>query len=162
MPEENPSVWLAKKVCEGRTDFEKHLAPAARRTSLTEEDIGAVRAFSRVLPTTASCLTKHNVHILEKYMNFRSEKWFYFRTMLVPIQSSWLTKEKYCTTIDHPSYSSDLCPCDYHMFGPLKDALKGDDPAIMLLFKPSCAIGLKHTLILCTITVLKKNSQCVV
>lgn len=74
MPEENPSVWLAKKVCEGRTDFEKTSRARRRLTSLTEEDIGAVRAFSRVLPTTASCLTKQNVHILEKYMNFRSEK----------------------------------------------------------------------------------------
>jgi histone-lysine N-methyltransferase SETMAR len=27
--------------------------------------------------------------------------------------------------LDHPPYSPDLSPCDYHVFGPLKKTLKG-------------------------------------
>jgi histone-lysine N-methyltransferase SETMAR len=27
--------------------------------------------------------------------------------------------------LEHPAYSPDLAPCDYHLFGPLKDALRG-------------------------------------
>jgi hypothetical protein len=30
----------------------------------------------------------------------------------------------YWTALEHPSYSLDLSPCDYHMFGPLKEALQ--------------------------------------
>lgn len=29
------------------------------------------------------------------------------------------------TTLEHPPYSPDLSPCDYHLFGPLKEALGG-------------------------------------
>ena len=29
------------------------------------------------------------------------------------------------TVLEHPAYSSDLAPSDYHLFGPLKDALRG-------------------------------------
>jgi len=40
-----------------------------------------------------------------------------------------LTEEKlahlYWTALQHPPYSPDLSPCDYHMFGPLKEALGG-------------------------------------
>ena len=28
-------------------------------------------------------------------------------------------------TLDHPPYSPDLSPCDFHMFGPLKEAFEG-------------------------------------
>jgi histone-lysine N-methyltransferase SETMAR len=27
--------------------------------------------------------------------------------------------------LDHPPYSPNICPCDYHVFGPLKKTLKG-------------------------------------
>jgi len=27
------------------------------------------------------------------------------------------------TVLEHPAYSPDLAPSDYHLFGPLKDAL---------------------------------------
>lgn len=27
--------------------------------------------------------------------------------------------------LEHPAYSPDLSPCDYHLFGPLKEALGG-------------------------------------
>jgi histone-lysine N-methyltransferase SETMAR len=27
--------------------------------------------------------------------------------------------------LDHPAYSPDLAPLDYHLFGPLEDALRG-------------------------------------
>ena len=41
--------------------------------------------------------------------------------------STALTQEKlaqmYWTAQEHPLYSPDLSPCDYHMFGPLKEAL---------------------------------------
>lgn len=30
------------------------------------------------------------------------------------------------TPLDHPPYSPDLSPCDFHMFGPLKKALGGE------------------------------------
>jgi histone-lysine N-methyltransferase SETMAR len=30
----------------------------------------------------------------------------------------------YWTAQEHPPYSPDLSPCDYHMFGPLKEALR--------------------------------------
>lgn len=33
--------------------------------------------------------------------------------------------EIYWETLEHPPYSPDLSPCDFHMFGPLKDALGG-------------------------------------
>lgn len=40
-----------------------------------------------------------------------------------------LTKDKltkmHWTTIEHAPYSPDLSPCDYHLFGPLKEALGG-------------------------------------
>ncbi|EFN74649.1 Histone-lysine N-methyltransferase SETMAR, partial [Camponotus floridanus] len=40
-----------------------------------------------------------------------------------------LTREKlnkiYWSTLEHPPYSPDLSPCDYHMFGPLKEELGG-------------------------------------
>jgi len=43
--------------------------------------------------------------------------------------SAALTKEKlaqmYWTALEHPPYSPDLSPCDYHMFGHLKEALGG-------------------------------------
>jgi transposase len=29
------------------------------------------------------------------------------------------------TVLSHPSYSPDLAPSDYHLFGPLKDAIRG-------------------------------------
>jgi len=29
------------------------------------------------------------------------------------------------TVLEHPAYSPDLAPSDYHFFGPLKDALRG-------------------------------------
>jgi histone-lysine N-methyltransferase SETMAR len=29
------------------------------------------------------------------------------------------------TALEHPPYSPDLSPCDYHMFGTLKEALGG-------------------------------------
>jgi len=36
------------------------------------------------------------------------------------------TLVKLCfTVLEHPAYSPDLAPSDYHLFGPLKDALKG-------------------------------------
>jgi hypothetical protein len=31
----------------------------------------------------------------------------------------------YWTALEHPPYNLDLSPCDYHMFGPLKEALGG-------------------------------------
>jgi len=31
----------------------------------------------------------------------------------------------YWTPLEHPPYSPDLSPCDFHMFGPLKEALAG-------------------------------------
>lgn len=30
------------------------------------------------------------------------------------------------TVLEHPQYSPDLSPCDFHMFGPLKDSLGGE------------------------------------
>jgi len=43
--------------------------------------------------------------------------------------SAALTLEKfaqmYWTALEHPPYSPDLSPCDYHMFGHLKEALGG-------------------------------------
>ena len=45
------------------------------------------------------------------------------------INKKALTEEKldhlYWTALQHPPYSPDLSPCDYHMFGPLKEALGG-------------------------------------
>jgi len=29
------------------------------------------------------------------------------------------------TVLEHPAYSPNLAPSDYHLFGPLKDALRG-------------------------------------
>ena len=43
--------------------------------------------------------------------------------------SAALTEEKlaqlYWTALRHPPYSPDLSPCNYNMFGPLKEALGG-------------------------------------
>ena len=45
------------------------------------------------------------------------------------INKKSLTEEKlaqlYWTALQHPPYSPDLSPCDYHMFGPFKEALGG-------------------------------------
>ena len=45
------------------------------------------------------------------------------------INKKALTEENlaklYWTALQHPPYSPDLSPCDYHMFGPLKEALGG-------------------------------------
>lgn len=35
-------------------------------------------------------------------------------------------EEIHWTTLEHPPYSPDLSPCDYHMFGPLKESLGGE------------------------------------
>ena len=39
------------------------------------------------------------------------------------------------TVLPHPSYSPDLAPSDFHLFGPLKDALRGtrfeDDKSVI-------------------------------
>jgi len=44
-------------------------------------------------------------------------------------RSAALTQKKlaqmYWTALEHPPYSLDLCPCHYHVFGPLKEALGG-------------------------------------
>ncbi|EFN75276.1 hypothetical protein EAI_03099, partial [Harpegnathos saltator] len=41
-----------------------------------------------------------------------------------------LTRDKlgeiYWTPLEHPLYSPDLSPCNFHMFGPLKEALGGE------------------------------------
>lgn len=34
-------------------------------------------------------------------------------------------REMHWTQLDHPPYSPDLSPCDFHLFGPLKEALGG-------------------------------------
>jgi histone-lysine N-methyltransferase SETMAR len=43
-------------------------------------------------------------------------------------------EDLFWTTLEHPPYSPDLSPCDYHLFGPLKEALGeqrfGDDVAV--------------------------------
>jgi len=43
--------------------------------------------------------------------------------------STTLTQEKlaqmYWAALEHPPYSPDLSPCNYHMFGPLKEVLEG-------------------------------------
>ncbi|GFR75311.1 histone-lysine N-methyltransferase SETMAR [Elysia marginata] len=31
----------------------------------------------------------------------------------------------WCTTLPHPSYRPDLAPSDYHLFGPMKQSLRG-------------------------------------
>jgi histone-lysine N-methyltransferase SETMAR len=40
------------------------------------------------------------------------------------------------TVLPHPSYSPDLAPSDFHLFGPLKDAVRGarfeDDESVIL------------------------------
>ena len=45
------------------------------------------------------------------------------------INKRTLSEEKlvqlYWTALEHPPYSPGLSPCDYHMFGPLKEALGG-------------------------------------
>jgi histone-lysine N-methyltransferase SETMAR len=43
--------------------------------------------------------------------------------------TSMLTREAtatmWWTVLRHPPYSPDLAPCDFHLFGPLTDALRG-------------------------------------
>jgi len=34
-------------------------------------------------------------------------------------------EEMHWTLLEHPPYSPDLSPCDFHLFGPLKEALGG-------------------------------------
>ena len=38
---------------------------------------------------------------------------------------SYPTLTTSCTTVTHPPYSPDLAPSDYHLFGPLKEGVRG-------------------------------------
>jgi len=65
--------------------------------------------------------------------------------------SAALTQEKlaqmYWTVLEHPPYSPDLSPCDYHMFGPLKEALGGSVSMMMSRSRISCASGYRRVLL---------------
>jgi len=39
------------------------------------------------------------------------------------VQTRQKIKSLFWTTLEHPLYSPDLSPCDYYLFGPLKEAL---------------------------------------
>lgn len=47
---------------------------------------------------------------------------------------SELTKMQ-CPTLSHPPYSPDISLCDFHLFGPFKEAVEGGDSKIMLVKK---------------------------
>ena len=67
------------------------------------------------------------------------------------INKKALTEEKlaqlYWTALQHPPYSPDLSPCDYHMFGPLKEALGGSVSTMMSRSRISCSIGYRRVLL---------------
>jgi hypothetical protein len=47
-------------------------------------------------------------------------------------------KEFHWETLQHPPYSPHLSPCDYHLFGPLKEALGGHpglDPSVSVFLR---------------------------
>jgi hypothetical protein len=63
-----------------------------------------------------------------------------------------VTEEKlaqlYWSALQHPPYSPDLSPCDYHMFGPLKEALgEGSVSTMMNRSRISYAIGYRCVLL---------------
>jgi len=46
------------------------------------------------------------------------------------------------TVFPHPRYSPDLVPSDFHLFGPLQDAL--EDVLCMMRAETQCVAGLLH------------------
>jgi len=104
------------------------------RTNTTPENIAAVRDLiegDRRLTVVEICqklgISYGSVEsIIKNELQFRK-----FRPDGYPgcwvINKKALTKEKlaqlYLTALQHPPYNPDLSPCDYHMFGPLKEAL---------------------------------------
>ena len=65
--------------------------------------------------------------------------------------SATLTQEKlaqmYWTALEHPPYSPDLSPCNYHMFAPLKEALGGGSVLTMSRSRILCASGYRRVLL---------------
>lgn len=125
MLEEISSIWLAQKFCETTNNSWKRIprSPSSNKFEL-RKTLTPFWTFWRVLPIIASCWPSQNVHIVGKYMNFRSEKWLCFRTMPVLYRqldqrnvggNDWRTLEQ------HP-FSPELFSCNKHMFGPLKEA----------------------------------------
>ena len=53
----------------------------------------------------------------------------------------------YWTALQNPPYSPDFSTCDYHMFGPLKEALGGSVSTMMSGSRISCAIGYRRVLL---------------
>jgi hypothetical protein len=48
-------------------------------------------------------------------------------------------------TLEHPPYSPDLSPCDFHVFGPIKRLWDVKGSTMMLGLKPMCAVGCRHS-----------------
>jgi hypothetical protein len=55
--------------------------------------------------------------------------------------------QMYWTALEHPPYSLDLSPCDHHMFGTLKGALRGSISTMMRRSRILCASGYRCVLL---------------
>lgn len=117
-----------KTVLAGRDSVENERHQRRQRTSVTADNIHAVRdLIEEDRRVTISEIASHvgisfgSVQaIISDELKFRklSARWVPRLTQEKLTQMHW-------TPLEHPPYSPDLSPCDYHLFGPLKEDLGG-------------------------------------
>ena len=66
------------------------------------------------------------------------------RPHIADIVKQEITKQKW-TVLSHPAYSPDLAPCDFYLFGPLKDSLRGKHFENMDALKNSVRHWIRNT-----------------
>ena len=66
------------------------------------------------------------------------------RPHIADIVKQEITKQKW-TVLPHPAYSPDLAPCDFYLFGPLKDSLRGKHFENMDALKNSVRHWIRNT-----------------
>lgn len=144
-----------KTFSQGREKVENETHDRRPRTSITEENIRAVRDLiekdSRGVILLDFLHDQRTINA-EYYCQLLDQLKAAYRSKRrrQPIRSVILlhdnarphtalrTREKledfFWETLEHPPYSPDLSPCDFHLFGPLKEALGGqrfdDDAAV--------------------------------
>ena len=122
----------AKKFKEGREAVQNESHQRRPRKSVTDENIRAIRdliesdrrltinKIAMVVQVSHgsahAIITEHLGYVILLHDNARPH-------------TAALTQEKldqfHWEKLEHPPYSPDLSPCDFHLFGPLKEALGG-------------------------------------
>lgn len=116
-----------KQFVEGRERVENESHDRRPRTSITAGNIDSVRQLvegDRRLTTSDIAIEVgisygSTYSILSKELGYRNAR---PHTAALTVQK---LEQLGWETLEHPPYSPDLSPCDFHVFGPLKEALGG-------------------------------------